>query len=121
MSGAAFFEDTIFSDVNTPVLRPLAEQMRVSLLLNAEGKLWLVHDKSFSDILMWAEYDIDAASLLLVFKDGKIQDTGVEIPANIRKYIRGTRQLFTIQMQDDAHVDSYVLPLLARETGYYKA
>ena len=104
-----------------PVLRPLSSHMGVSLMLNPEGKVWLVHDKPFTDVLMWAEYDIDAASLTLVMKDGRIQELGLKIQPPVRKFLREARQIFTMYMKDEKLQDTYILPLLVRETGYYRA
>jgi hypothetical protein len=104
-----------------PVFRPLASMMKVDLVMNPDSKVWILHDKPFPDILMWAEYDIDSASLTLVYRNGKIQELGLKIHAPMRKYLRSARQLFTMRLEGDQIVDTYVRPLLVRETGYYKA
>ncbi len=103
-----------------PVFRPLSGMMKVDLVLNPDSKVWILHDKPFPDILMWAEYDIDAASLTLVYRNGKVQSLGMKIHAPMRQYLRTARQLFTMQLEDKKIIDTYILPLLVRETGYYK-
>jgi hypothetical protein len=104
-----------------PVFRPLTTMMKVDLVMNPDSKVWILHDKPFPDILMWAEYDIDSASLTLVYRNGKTQELGLKIHAPMRKYLRSARQLFTMRLEGDQIVDTYVRPLLVRETGYYKA
>lgn len=98
----------------------IASQMKVDLVINPKSKVWLLHDKRFTDIVMWAEYDVDSASLCLVMKDGKTQDLGMKIHPPMRKYLRAARQLFTVLLENEKMVDTYILPLLVRETGYYK-
>lgn len=116
---ASFVEDGGADDI--PVFKPLAATMNVDLVMNPDSKVWILHDKPFPDILMWVEYDIDVASLTLVYRNGKIQELGMKIHAPMRKYLRSARQLFTMRLEGEQIVDTYVRPLLVRETGYYKA
>ena len=94
MAGQSAFSGNVFPQAGfnqadeQHVLRPLSAGMGVSLMLNPDSQVWLLHDKPFSDILMWAEYDIDAASLTLVMRDGKIQELGLKIQMPVRKYLR---------------------------------
>lgn len=104
-----------------PVLTPLAQKMAVDLVINPDSKVWLLHDQRFEDLVMWAEYDVDSASLILVMGDGKMQDLGMKIHAPMRKYLRAARQLYTMRIDNGKIADTYILPLLVRETGYYKA
>jgi hypothetical protein len=119
-SRASRFVDDVVAD-EIPVFRPLAATMNVDLVMNPDSKVWILHDKPFPDILMWVEYDIDAATLTLVYRNGKIQDLGIKIHAPMRKYLRSARQLFTMRLEGEQIVDTYIRPLLVRETGYYKA
>ncbi len=104
-----------FSSIQQPVFPPLAEQMGISLILNPESKIWLVHEQAFPDILMWAEYDIDTASLSLVFREGRVQDIGMRIHPPMRKYLARSRQIFTMLLQGDKVADCYIMPLLVRD------
>lgn len=125
MSDITIFEDDVFvpkvQKRPFAVLPTLAESMKVTLVANSESKLWLIHDRPFNDIVVWAEYDIDSASLSLIMRDGRVQPLGMTIHAPARKVMRQTRQLFTMLVKDEQVLDTYILPLLVRETGYYKA
>lgn len=116
---SSFVDDGAADEI--PVFRPLATTMNVDLVMNPDSKVWILHDKPFPDILMWVEYDIDAATLTLVYRNGKVQELGIKIHAPMRKYLRSARQLFTMRLEGEQIVDTYVRPLLVRETGYYKA
>ena len=118
------FEDDVFKPavrLDQTVLPSLAETMNVTLVANSEAKLWLIHDRHFTDLVMWAEYDVDASSLTLILRNGRIQPLGITIHPPARKIMRQTRQLFTMLLKDEKVHDSYILPLLVRETGYYRA
>lgn len=120
----SIFEDDVFKPaarLDQTVLPPLAETMNITLVANAESQLWLIHDKHFIDLIMWAEYDIDDSAVSLILRDGRIQPLGLPIYPPARKVMRQSRQLFTMLMQDQKIIDSYILPLLVRETGYYRA
>ena len=103
------------------ILPSLNETMNVDLVVNPNFDAWILHDKPFPIALMWAEYDIDTSSLILVGRDGKIIDLGMKIFPDTRKFLRNARQICTLRIQNDDIDDSYVLPLLVRETGQYKA
>lgn len=124
-SDITIFDDDVFTPkvqkLPFAVLPPLAESMKVTLVANSESRLWLIHDRPFNDIVSWAEYDIDSASLSLVMRDGRVQPLGLTIHSPARKVMRQSRQLFTMLVNNDKLHDTYILPLLVRETGYYKA
>ncbi|MDB5490755.1 MAG: hypothetical protein JWO78_604 [Micavibrio sp.] len=124
-SEISIFEDGIFNPpvqkLPLAVLPSLAESMKVTLVANTESRLWLIHDRPFNDTIVWAEYDIDSATLSLIMRDGRVQPLGLTIHPPARKVMRHTRQLFTMLVKDEQVHDSYILPLLVRETGYYKA
>lgn len=102
-----------------PVLPSLCATMNVDLVVNPNADVWLIHDRPFPLGLIWAEYDVDTASLYLVARDGKIIDFGMKIFPETRKFMRNARQLFTLRMTNGQIDDSYTLPLLVRETGHY--
>lgn len=106
---------------NAVLLPPLSTTMNVSLMVNPEGRAWLVHDQPLNEILMWAEYDIDTASLTLVMGDGKIQNFGMPIEPEMRDVLRRGRHFYTMYMEDTKIVDCYSVPLLVRESSYYRA
>ena len=93
------------ADDESPVLKPLAQQMKISLVLSPDSKVWLLHDRGFEEIVMWAEYDIDTAALSLIMRGGRIQALGLPIEAPVRKYLRLARQMFTMQMEGEKIVD----------------
>ena len=105
----------ISAPAEMPVFPPLATQMGISLILNPDSKVWLVHERPFPDILMWAEYDIDTASLTLVFRGGRVQDIGMTIQPPMRKYLARSRQIYTMLLQGDKVADCYIMPLLVRD------
>lgn len=121
MTAGFFFDQPSSAPATQPVMKTLAETMTVSLLLNPDSKVWLVHDRPFTDIALWADYDIDSASLSLIMRNGKIQPLGLAIHPPVRKYLRQARQLYTMLLKDEKITDAYVLPLMVRETGYYRA
>jgi hypothetical protein len=103
------------------VLPSLAESMQVTLVANEQARLWLIHNQSFNDIVAWAEYDADSASMSLIMRDGRVQPLGLPLTEHARKVLRRARQLFTMLVNNETVHDAYVLPLLVRETGHYKA
>lgn len=117
---ATLVEKTGAASGSSPVLTPLAKQMKVDLVVSPESRIWLLHDRYFDELIAWAEYDIDMATLCLVTHDGRMQPLGMKIHQPLRKYMQNGRQLYTMLVKDKKIVDSYILPLLVRDTGYYQ-
>ena len=98
-----------------PVYPALNRSMDVSLLVNERSEVWLVYTKRLSDVLMWAEYDIELRTLVLVFQDGKQQDVGFKIHEDMRPRLLKSRQLYLMQLQGEQIVDSGIMPLIVRD------
>lgn len=104
-----------------PVLPSLASQMGVSLIINENSQVWVVHDKALPDIFAWAEYDSDLSTLTLVYQDGQVQDLGMKIHAPMRDRLLQSRQIYTLLLEGETFTDCYMMPLLVRELKQYNA
>ncbi|MCB1555946.1 MAG: hypothetical protein KDJ15_01395 [Alphaproteobacteria bacterium] len=97
-----------------PVLRPLASQMEVDLVVKEDGRIFLLHDKPFRDILNWVEFDRDRGVLSLVTQKGRTQDLGMDIPEDTQDFMLETQNISLWRMQDGQIADMYILPFLVR-------
>ena len=61
------------------VLNPLNTQMRCGVFTNAQGQVFVVHDRNIPAPVDWAEYDESERKLFLILNDGVTQDLGVTI------------------------------------------
>jgi len=53
--------------------------MEVALIHDHNDLLYIIHDKPFSNILSWVEYDTQTGMLNFIMDDGNLQDFGIPI------------------------------------------
>ena len=100
-------------DPNSPVFPPLAGYMKVDLMVNSRGSVWILHEKPLSDIVRWAEYDFGAGTITLAMQTGKIQPLGVKVPKTMAGPLRDATHVSVMLMQDLKIVDFTLVPLNA--------
>ncbi len=100
-----------------PVHPPASGTMKVDFLFNKDGGAWLLHDKPLPDILKWIEYDADDESVTLVAQNGKVQNLGLKIPADMGAYLHIAMTVTALRMEGDKIADFAVVPLITRDTA----
>ena len=58
---------------------PLDQEMRCSILSNANGDIVILHDQPLTSEIQWVEFDITNLQLNLVHEDGTNQNLGIAI------------------------------------------
>lgn len=102
--------------LDAPYPRTLAEIMTVSLVMNDEGEVMMLHDQQFPFYLNWAEFDADRAVLSFVGFQGATIDFGIAVPKNMHKQILKNQQMRTVLVQNHEIVDYYFIPFIKRKT-----
>ena len=100
-------------DPNSPVFPPLAGYMKVDLMANSRGSVWIVHEKPLPDLVQWADYDAGAGTITLAMQSGKTQLLGVMVPAALKESLRNATHVSVMLMQDKKIVDFTLAPLNA--------
>lgn len=100
---------------DSPILPPAASRMMVDIIINENSDVWILHDKSFTEVVKWAEYDLGDNKLVLVLLSGKMQELGIRIPNEMREYLRYGQKIFLVQMQNKKIADCGQIPLLVRD------
>jgi hypothetical protein len=99
------------------VLRPLNDLMKIRLQVNPEGVMILLHEKELPELPRWAEFDMETGRLTLNLFHGKIQDSGITLPAHKDPgAFADIRYLMTGQYDTESgkYVDGGVYPLIIR-------
>jgi len=71
-----------------PVNPILTDQMKVDVMVNKEGHIWVCHDRPFKEYVDWIEFDADAGRLIFVTQGGRLNDFGIQIKPLMAKYIK---------------------------------
>ncbi|HPD82811.1 MAG: hypothetical protein R3D88_00990 [Alphaproteobacteria bacterium] len=75
----------------------LEQEMRCSILSNANGDIVILHDKPITSDIQWIEFDVNKLQLNLVHEDGTTQDLGISIEQKMAKNLKnGTEVQLTL-------------------------
>lgn len=102
-------------DAESPVYPSLMAMMKVDIAISPESDVWIIHNQPLPEPLKWIEYDLDLESLTLVSLSGKIQDSGMKVPASIKKFLRRAKEVSVVYQGDEYVKDMCIVPLLVRE------
>ena len=91
---------------------PLAGQMRVDLLTNAEGGVWILHDKPLPDIVKWVDFDAPTGIMAFAYQDGRTQALGLDIPSPAALKIVPFTEITIMLMHDGLVADFSIIPLI---------
>lgn len=111
--------DVFAKDVpaDLPVHPVLTAKVNADLVVNKKSQVWLAYDQPFSDVVEWAEYDVDRAAITFVMRGGKVQDLGITIHKPMRKYLRLASKIDLMLVRNKKIEDFGRVPLLVRETS----
>lgn len=102
--------------IATAVLPPLSKLMKVDFLFNADG-VWLVHDKPFSELIDWMEYDAELEAVTLVTVNGQCHDLGLTVPYDIGRHLETASEVNIMYMQNGQLADLALVPIVTRTGG----
>ncbi len=102
------------SELDRPVLSPVAGRMKVDILVNENSQVWLLYDQPFAETVKWAEYDLDVNKVYLILLSGRQHELGLVIPDEMRALLRDGSQIYMVQMQDKKILDCGMIPLMVR-------
>lgn len=102
-------------DTESPVYPSLMAMMKVDIAISPESDVWIIHSQPLPEALKWIEYDLDLESLTLVSLSGKIQDSGMKVPATIKKFLRQAKEVCVVHQGDEFVKDMCFVPLVVRD------
>jgi hypothetical protein len=102
-------------DENAMVMPALTSVMKAELVVNEEGNIWILHDKPLSGVLHWIEFDETFRNIVLVMKDGRIQDMGIDVNDDVAAFMEPGKQVFTILTDGKIIKDMFMVPVIIRQ------
>ncbi len=117
---------SILDDVNgrkeipphIPLNAPLTSGMLIDVAVNREAEVWVFHNRPFPGVLEWIEYDIDESRLVFITRGGRLNDFGIAIGPQMRKYLQEAQQAYTYLVHDNKIHDFIRVPLLTRQLAH---
>ncbi len=105
-------DSSFLESVDSPILKPLSEKMKVDLLLGHDGQVTILHSGRLPYLLKWVEFDPDNQSISFVSEAGHMQPLGVAISQNFEKAIEGMHDIAVV-MKSVAAIESFrIVPFI---------
>ena len=81
-------------------INTLSEVMRCGVFTNAQGKVFVVHDRDITLPVDWVEYDEHKKKVSFVLEGGVMQDLGIEINNQTHSNILGSEEITIAKLND---------------------
>lgn len=87
---------------NTPPVIDEVKDKEFKLNINVAktGKLYVFHNKPFSQPLGWLEFHADSKMLDIILDDGQIRNFGIKVPERMQAKLLETTQINVVQMDE---------------------
>lgn len=91
--------------------------MNIGLVVNARGKLCLVHDQPFEATPLWVAYHVDRRQLEIIFDSGGTYPIDWEATDEMHGYLINTNKILIIRMEDRKPVEGFDTSFLHLSDG----
>lgn len=91
--------------------------MNIGLVVNARGKLCLVHDEPFEATPLWVGYHTDKRQLEIIFDTGGTYPIDWEATDDMNVYLLNTKKILIIRMENRKPVEGYDTSFLHLKEG----
>lgn len=91
--------------------------MNIGLILNAKGKLCLVHDEPFDATPLWVGYHVDHRKLEIIFDTGGKYPVEWEATDEMNNYLQKVSKIFIMRLEGKRPVEGYDTMLFRLQAG----
>jgi hypothetical protein len=91
--------------------------VNIGLVVNARGKMCLVHDEAFEATPLWVGYHIDKKQIEIIFDTGGTYPIEWEATDEMDNYLQKISKILIIRMEDKKPVEGYDTSLLHLRSG----
>lgn len=91
--------------------------MNIGLVVNARGKLCLVHDEPFEATPLWVGYHIDRRRLEIIFDTGSTYPIDWEATDEMDVYLNNASKILIIRMENRKPVEGFDTSFLRLKDG----
>lgn len=93
--------------------------MNIGLVINAKGKVCLVHDEPFDAVPVWVAYDVDTKHMKIIFDTGTDYPIEWESTDEIHYYLMKISKILLIRMEEKKPVEGYDTSFVKYRNGKY--
>jgi hypothetical protein len=81
--------------------------MNIGLIVNARGKMCIVHDELFPGVPLWVAYHTDKMQLEIIFESGATYPIDWRATPEMDQYIRKIDKILIIRMEEKKPIEGY--------------
>jgi hypothetical protein len=93
--------------------------LNIGLVINAKGKVCLVHDEPFEAVPVWVAYDVDSKRMKIIFDTGTDYPIDWESTDEIHYYLMKIGKILLIRMEDKKPIEGYDTSFVKYQNGKY--
>lgn len=91
--------------------------MNIGLVVNARGKICIVHDEPFEATPLWVGYHIDKKQLEIIFDTGGTYPIDWEANDEMNNFLLKINKILIIRMEDKKPIEGYDTSFLKMDNG----
>jgi hypothetical protein len=91
--------------------------VNIGLVVNARGKVCLVHDEAFDSAPLWVSYDVDSKKIKIIFDTGEEFQIDWTADDEINNYLMKISKILIIRMVDKKPVEGFDTSFLRYRNG----
>ncbi|MDD3371502.1 MAG: hypothetical protein PHE27_06735 [Alphaproteobacteria bacterium] len=93
--------------------------MNIGLVVNARGKMCLVHDEPFEATPLWVGYHVDKKRLEIIYDTGDTYPISWEATAEMHNFLIKINKILIIRMENKKPVEGYDTSFLLLKNGKF--
>ncbi len=93
--------------------------MNIGLVVNARGKVCLVHDEPFEATPLWVGYHVDKKRLEIIYDTGDTYLVNWEATAEMHNFLMKINKILIIRMENRKPVEGYDTSFLLLKNGKF--
>lgn len=93
----------------------LEQEMRCSILSNANGDIVILHDQPLTSEIQWIEFNTKSLQLNLVHEDGTNQNLGITIEPKMAQNLKNGTEVQLALLQEDGFQSVYKTTIIIQD------
>ena len=94
---------------------PLNQEMRCSIISNANGDIVILHEQPLTSEIQWVQFDVKNLCLSLIHEDGSQQKLGIEIKEKMAKNLENGTEVQLVLLQDKEFKNVYKTTIVIQD------
>lgn len=86
--------------------------MKINMLVNAKGKICLVHNEPFEATPIWIKYKKPSKNVDLLFDDGSVLTVYHNVPEQLDSYLINSNRVMIVRVENQKPVEGWETILL---------